>query len=435
LEGLFQFGRDTLSGERERDLADGQLRSVDSAAVEMILVKAPVARRFVMSARVHLSIETSSPRIQKVSPSEPEMRILESIRIRNFKSIRDQTIRFNPLNVFIGSNGAGKSNLVGAFRFLKEIISENLAGYTALKGGADSILYRGRKVSEKMCFDLTFVEGNRSNGYSVDLRPTEDDGLLVWDEQARYHERDRYTAPYRLSIVQRARESRLRKHPHLCARQVTADLDSYRVYHFHDTSDTATVKGQSDIEDNQFLRPQAENLAAFLYWMQEMHRPRFQLVEATVRQIAPFFGGFTLKPSKLSPGRIRLEWRELGSDNYFGPSSLSDGTLRFICLATLLLQPELPSLVLLDEPELGLHPAAINLLADLLLSASTRTQLLVATQSVTLVNQLEPTHVWTVDRLDGESVFGSLKEADTASWLADYSLGELWEKNVLGARP
>ncbi|WP_309670389.1 AAA family ATPase [Gemmatimonas sp.] len=363
------------------------------------------------------------------------MRMLERIRIRNYKSIRDQTLLLKPLNVFIGSNGAGKSNLIGSFRFLKEIVGENLAGYTAIKGGAESLLHFGRKASDRLSFELTFGEGSMSNGYLVDMRPTDDDGLVIWDERARYHELDKYPTPFDLPVAQRAKESKLRRLTHVCATQVARDLDSYRVYHFHDTSDTATVKGLSDVEDNRFLRSQAENLASFLYWMQEMHRSRFQLVEAIIAQIAPFFGGFVLEPSKLNADKIRLQWREKGSDSYFSAASLSDGTLRFICLATLLLQPELPSLVLLDEPELGLHPAAINLLAELLLSASARTQLLVATQSVTLVNQFEPQHLWTVDRRDGQSVFEALDESSTKDWLSDYSLGELWEKNILGARP
>jgi predicted ATPase len=104
-------------------------------------------------------------------------------------------------------------------------------------------------------------------------------------------------------------------------------------------------------------------------------------------------------------------------------------------LATLLLQPELPAVVLLDEPELGLHPAAITLLADLLSSASNRTQVMVATQSVTLVNQFDPEQVWAVDRADSQSVFRHLGGSDMSAWLDDYALGELWEKNVLGARP
>jgi predicted ATPase len=155
----------------------------------------------------------------------------------------------------------------------------------------------------------------------------------------------------------------------------------------------------------------------------------------TVRQVAPFLKRFKLEPSALNPDKIRLEWEENGSDTYFSAAALSDGTLRFICLATLLLQPIPPSIILIDEPELGLHPGAIQVLAGLLESAATRTQLIVATQSVTLINQLKPEHVWVVDREDGQSVFRHLKDVDMSSWLEDYGLGELWEKNVLGGRP
>ena len=207
------------------------------------------------------------------------------------------------------------------------------------------------------------------------------------------------------------------------------------MYHFHDTSDSAPVKGTSDVDDNRFLRPQAENLAAFLYWMQEKEPDHFQNIQDIVRQIAPFFGSFKLEPSKLNESKIRLEWTETGSDTYFNASSLSDGTLRFICLATLLMQPQLPAVVLLDEPELGLHPAAIAILADLLSSAAERTQVIVSTQSVTLINHFEPQSVWAVDRIDNQSVFRHLGQDDMRDWLDDYALGELWEKNILGARP
>lgn len=159
------------------------------------------------------------------------------------------------------------------------------------------------------------------------------------------------------------------------------------------------------------------------------------MIQDTIRQIAPFFGGFQLKPSRLNESKIRLEWIEKGHDGYFNATSLSDGTLRFICLATLLLQPELPTVLLLDEPELGLHPAAVALLADLLAAASEKTQVVVATQSVTLINQLTPDQVWTVNREDDQSVFTKLNQADYSTWLDDYALGELWEKNLIQARP
>lgn len=363
------------------------------------------------------------------------MRTLEKLTIKNFKSIREQTLELGRLNVFIGGNGAGKSNLIEAFRFLREIVNQNLAGYTATKGGADTLLYFGRKRSSEMSFRLEFGEGETSNAYSVKLRGTDEGSLMIAEEVAFYHERQKYPQPYSKSVSSFSRESKLKTVDHICAREVMSDLESYRVYHFHDTSDTAAVKGAADVEDNRVLRPQADNLAAFLYWMQQKKPDHFMNIQDTLRQIAPFFEEFRLAPSKLNEGKIRLEWKEKGSEAYFNASSLSDGTLRFLCLTTLLLQPRLPAVVLLDEPELGLHPAAVTLLAALLSSSATRTQVIVATQSVTLVNLFEPESVWAVDRADNQSVFRHLSQEDMTTWLDDYGLGEMWEKNILGARP
>ncbi len=363
------------------------------------------------------------------------MRTLEKLTIRNFKSIREQTLDLGRLNVFIGANGAGKSNLIASFRFLSEVISANLAQHIRVRGGADKLLYFGRKRSNEMEFSLEFGEDTNTNKYQLVLNSTDDDSLFVAREKVHYHDKRHHADPSCHTIASDTAESKLRLDSHISARRATEDLDGCRVYHFHDTSDTAAVKGTSKIDDNRYLRPQAENLAAFLYWMQKKHPSQFDLVECTIRQVAPFFEGFRLEHSRLNEETIRLEWKEVGNDAYFNASSLSDGTLRFICLATLLLQPDLPATVLLDEPELGLHPAALTLLAGLLSSAASRTQVIVATQSVTLVNQFEPEDVWTVDREDSQSVFRRLSAESTDGWLEDYSLGELWEKNRLGARP
>jgi predicted ATPase len=366
------------------------------------------------------------------------MRQLEKLSITNYKSIHDQTLALGRLNVFIGGNGVGKSNLISVFRFLREVVTQNLAGYTAIKGGAEALLHFGRKVSRSMSFSLEFAEGDSANGYHLVLLPTDDDSFLIQLEQATYQDRKAYPPPhkhYDLPIAVNVRESGLRDNSHQCAKQAMSALESYRVYHFHDTSDSAPMKATGPIDDNRFLQPQAENLAAFLYWLQEKNQDHYRTIVDTVRQIAPFFDDFKLAPSRLNESRIRLEWREKGSDAYFNAHALSDGTLRFICLATLLLQPEPPAVLLLDEPELGLHPAAVSLLADLLSSASTRSQVLVATQSVTLVNQFGPEDVWAVDREDHATVFKHLSEDDMGQWLDHYSLGELWEKNLLGARP
>lgn len=363
------------------------------------------------------------------------MRTLEKLTIKNFKSIREQTLVLGNLNVFIGGNGSGKSNLIQVFRCLREIVNQGLALYTATKGGANTLLYFGRQRSPEMSFRLEFSEGDSANAYSVRLQAADDDSLFIANETAFYHERSKYPKPYDLPIASASKESKLKTTRHICATQVMHDLDSYRVYHFHDTSDTAPAKGANDVDDNRVLRPQAENLAAFLYWLQQRKPDHFANIQDTVRQIAPFFDEFRLQPSRLNERKIFLEWKEKSSDAFFNASSLSDGTLRFICLSTLLLQPELPAVILLDEPELGLHPAAVTLLADLLSSAATRTQVIVATQSVTLINQFEQDAVWTVDREDNQSVFRHLKGEDMTAWLDGYALGELWEKNVLGARP
>jgi len=362
------------------------------------------------------------------------MRNLKSLTIRNFKSIREQSLALGQLNVFIGGNGAGKSNLIEVFRFLREIVNRNLATYVLEKTGADTLLYFGRKQSQEMRFRLEFSETDTTNSYEIGLRGTDDDSLIITQETAYYHQ-NKYSKPYDLPISVASKESKLKEIHHICARQILHDLEGYRLYHFLDTSENAKVKQACPVEDNRALRPQAENLAAFLYWIQQKHPDHFANIQDTVRQIAPFFEEFRLAPSRLNESMIRLEWKEKGSDAYFNALSLSDGTLRFICLATLLLQPELPSLVLLDEPELGLHPAAITILAGMLGSASTQTQVIVSTQSVTLVNQFQPDDVWTAQRDGNQTVFNRLCEENLATWMDGYALGELWEKNLLGARP
>ena len=361
---------------------------------------------------------------------------LHKLHIQGFKSIRNQELEFGPLNVFIGGNGVGKSNLVGVFHFLHRVAKQQLQNYTGEAGGANSILHFGRKKTGKLSLRTEFqITTSSSNLYEFELIPTDDDRFIFEKETTYYWNKAKYQTPYNDDSWAGHVEARVAESKKEIAAYIRGHLDSYRIYHFHDTSPSAAVKQTGDVEDNRFLRPDAGNLAAFLFWMQEEEPAHFQNIEDTVRQAAPFFSRFKLAPARRNKEKIRLEWEEKGNDSYFNAAALSDGTLRFMCLSTLLLQPELPSLILIDEPELGLHPAAIQVLAGLLRSAATRTQLIVATQSVTLINQLEPEQVWVVDREEGASVFRHLKGADMSSWLEDYGLGELWEKNILGGRP
>jgi predicted ATPase len=215
-------------------------------------------------------------------------------------------------------------------------------------------------------------------------------------------------------------------------------MKSWQVYHFHDTSATAKVKQIQPINDNRYLRSDAQNLAAFLYLLQQQKRysDRYQKIVKTIRLVAPFFGNFVLRPKVDNPDTIELEWTEQGSDIPFKAHHLSDGTLRFICLATVLLQPESfqPETILIDEPELGLHPYAIQVLAGLLRSASRSKQIIVSTQSVQLLNEFDPGDVIVSDRTDGSTMLHRLDAKQLDTWLEDYSLGELWQKNILGGR-
>ncbi len=373
------------------------------------------------------------PRLHANLPAA--MSALDKIRIAGFKSIRDQTLELRPLNVLIGANGAGKSNFIGAFRLLNQIVASNLQLYTGKAGGAESLLHFGRKVTEAIELELTF----NPNSYQCRLDVTDDDSLLFGEERISYRGSG-YDNPYVVPLGAGHKETALfheaaKSKTKSIAEHVLDATRSWQVYHFHDTSSSAKVKLTGNLNENDHLKPDAANLAAFLFRLQETREAEFRNVVETIRLAAPFFGRFRLQPSHLNPLKIRLEWFEKDSDSLFDASALSDGTLRFICLATLLLQPKLPSTILIDEPELGLHPYAINLLASLLRSAAKRTQVIVSTQSVTLVNQLSPEDIVVVDRSGGESIFRRLGQETIASWLDDYSLGELWEKNVLGGRP
>ncbi len=355
---------------------------------------------------------------------------LKKIILKGFKSIRTLELELRPLNVLIGSNGAGKSNFIGAFKLLNEMVEGNFQNTVAKSGGAGTFLHFGGKITERIEVELRFGK----NGYYCVWAPAADDSLYFEKEQSLFWGDS--VSRYSNSLGAGHKESNLSKYVSKISSYVLPALKSWKVYHFHDTSDTAKVKGVGEINDNLYLRSDASNLAAFLYRLKHgVFYSFYEAIRDQIRQVAPFFDDFILRPDPTSENRIRLEWREKGSDYPFMAYHLSDGTLRFMCLTTLLLQPHPPSTILIDEPELGLHPYAITVLASLLKSASQATQVIVSTQSVPLVNQLHPEDIIVVDRTDGQSTFNHLEPEEMKDWLDDYGLGDLWEKNLLGGRP
>lgn len=161
----------------------------------------------------------------------------------------------------------------------------------------------------------------------------------------------------------------------------------------------------------------------------------YERIVKTIQLVIPFFKDFVLRPDSINSDIIRLEWQDKYSDKTFTATALSDGSLRFICMATLLLQHTLPKLIILDEPELGLHPSAIVVLAGLLKKASTRSQVIVSTQSVNLVNEFEAENIIVAETRNGASNFKRLDPEKLQDWLNEYSLGDIWEKNIIGGMP
>jgi predicted ATPase len=360
---------------------------------------------------------------------------LDHIEISGFKSLRSLTLDLRSLNVLIGANGAGKSNFIGLFEILNQMIQENFQIYVGQNGGANSFLYFGEKTTDHIEVYLVFG----ANRYRCVWVPTVDDSLIFKSERA-YYQGPGYDSPYIEPLGSGHKESQLprfvREHKTVKVPDyVLRSLRTWKVYHFHDTSESALLKKIGDINDNESLRSDARNLAAFLHILAETAPKNYKLIRDTIRMVAPFFDDFLLRPMPSNEDKIRLEWREQGSDYPFLAHHLSDGTLRFMCLATLLLQPKLPSTIVIDEPELGLHPYAINVLASIMRSVSKKTQLIVSTQSVPLVNQFQPEDLLVVDRENHATEIRRLDGGQLAGWLENYSLGELWEKNVLGGRP
>lgn len=356
------------------------------------------------------------------------MKTLTQVRIEGFKSIRSVQLALGDLNVVIGANGSGKSNLIGAFRLLERVLSMNLQLYVASE--PDRLLHHGRRHSPALSMEFRFDQ----NAYAFKLKAAQDT-LIFEHESVEVTGRWRFGEPIAMGHKESKLEEAAKSYRNRVPGYVFPPISRLSVYHFHDTSEASPMKQAADIEDNRLFRPDASNLPAYLYWLQERHPVAFRQIEEHIRLVAPFFDSFVLAPSRLNEKKIKLEWRQKGSDAYFDAWSLSDGTLRFICLATLLLQPTPPALILLDEPELGLHPYAIRVLADMLEAVSRRAQVMLATQSVTLLNQMTPGDVIVAENKGLETTFSRLDEVALEGWLQHYSLGELWEKNVLGGRP
>ena len=360
---------------------------------------------------------------------------LKKLTILGFKSIKVlENFEFADLNVFIGGNGAGKSNLIDFFRLLRAIIDGTLNKYIKDGGGISDFLFNGRKVTSEMKFQMYF--GVR--GYRFQIKPGPSEACSLTNE-ARYY-LGRYNwwnlgdSPDGSSMLVKEAKSNSRDSEYSIP--VYNAILSWQIYHFHDTGKNAPMRHYEIIQDNKVLRFNASNIAPYLLRLRTKHPDVYSEILNSVRLVMPFFDDFLLDVAEFGEKqKINLSWKQKGSDYPMQPYHLSDGSLRFICLSTALLQPNPPSTIIIDEPELGLHPAAISILAELIQNASKRTQVIVATQSPALIDNFMVEDIIVVNRKDGASTFERLEEKDFNIWLETYSVGELWSKNVISGGP
>lgn len=370
---------------------------------------------------------------------------LQNIELRGFKSIdgeRAQSISLGAMTVLLGANGAGKSNLLSFFKFLSFMTTNALPTYVE-RVGAETLLFQGPAVTPSFSFSLEFKHEDQSiSRYEAELSYGQRENLFVSRESVSHRSVGAADSSYDIASTDASKLGILDddREPGKAIRRL---LSGIRVFQFHDTSDTAKIKNRGYKDDARYLRSDAGNLAAFLRRLNnkenELHQKYYQRILRHIRRVLPQFGDFFLDPISSDGDYLRLNWKDSsGSGFLLSPHQLSDGSLRFMALATLLLQPPelLPDLIVIDEPELGLHPSAISELAAMIRMASQKAQILLATQSTRLVDEFSADNVVTVD-WDAKkhcSIFQRLNEEALRDWLANYSLSELWEKSVIGGQ-
>ena len=364
---------------------------------------------------------------------------LERITLKGFKTIRS-LVDFEPQSrtVLIGPNGAGKSNFISFFRMMSWALSgpDQLARHVSQQGGSRRILHDGPARTREIEAELTIRTSAGENEYAFRLFHAAGDTLVFADERYRFSRTEWETKANWNTLGAGHKDPELLRAAvdNQTAQVIRTLLQRIVVYQFHDTSDTARIRGKWPTNDNRWLKEDAANVAPVLHRLKARDRPYYQRIVDTIRLVLPVFSDFELEPDC---GNLLLQWRERDTDEVFSASQASDGFLRIVALITLLLQPprDLPDVLILDEPELGLHPSAISIVGELTAAAATKIQVIAATQSVPLVDCFDPEDIVVVERPDRASTFRRLDPAALDEWLATYSLSELWEKNVIGGRP
>ena len=377
----------------------------------------------------------------------PERTKLKSIRIRGFRSLADVELSdLGSASVLIGANGSGKSNFMRFFEMLSWMLrSRRLGEFVERYGGADDQLCGGNRDTPAVQAEISLETSCGRTDYRFTLAHAHPDRLMFTQEAFRFSRKDwpsdaSWThlpsdGHREAQIVEAAQSQQPSTVNRTTARTITQLLRNCAVFQFHDTSDSSSLKTRWEAEDNNALRSNGGNLAAVLYRLEHEHHHRFELICRHIRRVLPIFDRFQIENSY---GKVQLRWKAKGTDKTFGAHRTSDGSLRFFALVTLLNLPRemLPDVVLLDEPELGLHPTAIALIGEMIKGLSNDVQIIVATQSPLLVDVFDLDEILVLEAEDGRTSFRRLAADDYRHWLDEnFTPGELWQKNLLAGRP
>ena len=365
---------------------------------------------------------------------------IKSISVDGFKSIKElKYLELKKLNVMVGANGAGKSNFIQIFRMLDAMSHGRFQEFILKNGGADAFPFCGLKETPEIKIEFEFTSGSSFsrglNFYRLSMSPNNEEQMVLYEEckydDDGWHSYGSHSLESKLPNEIKRERSYDGQYDGV-GRYVYDSISSWTVYHFHDTGSNAPMRRSEIVEDYEKLDGYARNIAPFLLHLRETSPSSYEDIVKAVRLVIPFFEDFRLDILKMGEAeKVKLTWKQKGTEYPMQPYHLSDGSIRFICLAAALLQPAPPATIVIDEPELGLHPEAIHLLAELTKAAAKKTQVIVATQSPLLLDQFSIEDIIVARRQNGTSNFERLNAEDYGQWLEDYTLGELWTKNVI----
>ena len=364
---------------------------------------------------------------------------IESIRIKGFRSLADvELTKLSDATVMIGANGSGKSNFMRFFDLLSWMLrSRKLQDFVQLQGGADDQLFGGSKQTSAIEVRLGMRTDRGLNEYKFTITYASPDRFLFTQESYRFSSSDLDTMAEWRNLGSAHTEARIleKRQIDTTAKVIVSLLNNCAVYQFHDTSDASNFKKRWDADDNNFLRSDGGNLAAVLYRLEQQDINRYELICRQINRALPVFDRFAIEESY---GKVSLRWKAKWTEKTFGAHLTSDGSLRFFALVTLLNLPPgmLAGVLLLDEPELGLHPAAVNMVGSMVKSVAEERQVIVATQSPLFVDSFDLDEILVLEMREGRSEFRKLGREEYLAWLDDgFTTGELWQKNLLGGRP